>query len=124
MWPYTEITREDFERIKDHIEEIMVAHGAVPIDVDLPYEQGSTSYSEDQIVEWKSNRKVYKFKDLYYRIDEVCFKKPSIVAEIGDYDELMKNIMEDADPFPYDLTDQEFEDEVSYFLGEKPYPQT
>lgn len=27
MWPYHEITREEFEKIKDHIEEIMIAHG-------------------------------------------------------------------------------------------------
>ena len=30
--------------------------------------------------------------------------------------------MEDAEPFPYDLSWEELDDEVSYFLGEKPYP--
>ncbi len=59
----------------------------------------------------------------YYRIDEVCFdKKPFIVAEVGTQDELMKNTMEDATPFPWDLSEKEMEDEVSFFLGEKPYP--
>lgn len=124
MWEYTDITRDEFERIKDHIEEIMIARGAVVQDVDLPYSQKTaTVHKDSNAVVWESHRKVYKYKDLYYRIDEVCFeKKPFIVAEVGTYDELMKNIMEDADPFPWDLSEEEMENEVSLFLGEKPYP--
>ena len=124
MWKYTDITRDEFERIKDHIEEIMVAHGAVAQEIDLPYSQTATTVQKDSdVIVRKSHRKVYKYKDLYYRIDEVCFdKKPFIVAEIGTQDELMKNTMEDATPFPWDLSEEEMEDEVSFFLGEKPYP--
>ena len=121
MWKYTEITRDEFEKIKDHIEEIMVAHGAVAQDIDLPYFQKTTTFDAkcDPTV-WEVTRKAYKYKDKYYRIDEVLFaKKPFIVPEIGTYDELMTNAMEDAEPFPFDLTQQEMEDEVSYFLGEK-----
>ena len=115
MWPYKEISREGFEKVKDHIEEIMVAHGAVPFDIELPYEQITANYIDEKtkIVCQKSRR-----------IDEVCFPdRPFIVAEIGTYEELMNNTMEDADPFPYNLSDEEFEDEVSYFLNEKPYPE-
>lgn len=124
MWKYTDITRDEFERIKDHIEEIMVAHGAVAQEIDLPYSQTATTVQKDSdVIVRESHRKVYKYKDLYYRIDEVCFdKKPFIVAEIGTQDELMKNTMEDATPFPWDLSEEEMEDEVSFFLGEKPYP--
>ncbi len=124
MWTYTDITRDEFERIKDHVEEIMVAHGAVVEDIVLPYSQKTTTVHKDSdAIVCESHRKVYKYKDLYYRIDEVCFdKKPFIVAEVGTYDELMKNTMEDADPFPWDLSEEEMEDEVSFFLGEKPYP--
>ncbi len=124
MWKYTDITRDEFERIKDHIEDIMVAHGAVAQEIDLPYSQTATTVQKDSdVIVRKSHRKVYKYKDLYYRIDEVCFdKKPFIVAEIGTQDELMKNTMEDATPFPWDLSEEEMEDEVSFFLGEKLYP--
>lgn len=124
MWKYTDITRDEFERIKDHIEEIMVAHGAVAQEIDLPYSQTATTVQKDSdVIVRESHRKVYKYKDLYYRIDEVCFdKKPFIVAEVGTQDELMKNTMEDATPFPWDLSEEEMEDEVSFFLGEKPYP--
>ena len=124
MWPYKEITREDFERIKDYIESIMIAHGAIALDVDLPYDQKSTSVSGDWKIEWTGYRKTYQYKDLYYRVDEVCFPgKPSIVIELGTYDELMKNIMEDGPAFPYDLSEEEFDDEISYLFGEKPYPE-
>ncbi len=124
MWKYTDITRDEFERIKDHIEEIMVAHGAVAQEIDLPYSQTATTVQKDSdVIVRESHRKVYKYKDLYYRIDEVCFdKKPFIVAEIGTQDELMKNTMEDVTPFPWDLSEEEMEDEVSFFLGEKLYP--
>ena len=95
MWKYTDITRDEFERIKDHIEEIMVAHGAVAQEIDLPYSQTATTIQKDSdVIVRESHRKVYKYKDLYYRIDEVCFdKKPFIVAEVGTQDELMKNTM-------------------------------
>ena len=38
-------------------------------------------------------------------------------------DELMNNIMEDMDPFPYDLSDAELLNEVKCSLGIKPYPE-
>ena len=106
------------------IEEIMVAHGTVVQDIDLPYfQQTVTVHKDSDAIAWESHRKVNKYKDLYYRIDKVCFdKKPFIVAELGTYDELMKNIMEDADPFPWDLSEEELEDEVLFFLGERPHP--
>ena len=125
MWPYKEISREGFEKVKDHIEEIMVAHGAVPFDIELPYEQITANYIDEKTkIVCQKSRRIYRFNDLYYRLDEVCFPdRPFIVAEIGTYEELMNNTMEDADPFPYNLSDEEFEDEVSYFLNEKPYPE-
>ncbi|MCR4722917.1 MAG: hypothetical protein K5629_04000 [Eubacteriales bacterium] len=124
MWKYADITRDEFEKIKDHVEDIMVAHGAVVQDMDLPYSRKTTTVHRDSnAIVWESHRKVYKYNELYYRIDELCFdEKPYIVAEVGTYDELMKNTMEDADPFPWDLSKEEMENEVSFFLGEKPYP--
>ena len=43
--------------------------------------------------------------------------------EYGTYDELIHNIMEDLDPFPYDLTEAELLKEVKYSLGIEPYPE-
>lgn len=124
MWFYKDISREDFEKIKDRIEEIMIAHGAVVADIESSCNQGTiTLNTGSDDVFWEDNRRFFKFRDLYYRLDEVCFpEKPFIVAEVGAYEEVMNNTMEDADPFPYDLSEEKLDNEVSYFLGEKPYP--
>jgi len=50
--------------------------------------------------------------------------KPFIVIECGTYDVLMKNVMEDADPFPYDLTEDELLNEVKYSLRMESYPKS
>ena len=72
----------------------------------------------------RSERSVFTYKGLFFRVDEVFFsQKPFIVIECGDLDELMNNIMEDAEPFPYDLSYEELCDEVKYSLGIEPYPQ-
>ena len=47
------------------IDEIMVAHGAVVQDIDLPYSQQTTTvHKESDAISWESHRKVYKYKDL------------------------------------------------------------
>lgn len=48
----------------------------------------------------------------------MCFSdKPFIVIECGTYDELVNDVMEDAEPFPYDLTEDKLLNEVKYSLG-------
>ncbi|MBR4610947.1 MAG: hypothetical protein IKO38_10965 [Erysipelotrichaceae bacterium] len=120
MWPYKEISRKDFESIKDHIEELMIARGAEPFDIELPYAPTTTSLIGDDIdITYEGYRRAFKYGEWYYRVDEVCFpEKPFIVFEFGTYDDLMNNTMEDIDPFPYDLDDKELEKEVSYAFME------
>ena len=90
----------------------------------LPYEVKTTSYLDDFEETHRSERSVFTYKGLFFRVDEVFFsQKPFIVIECGDLDELMNNIMEDAEPFPYDLSYEELCDEVKYSLGIEPYPQ-
>lgn len=122
MWNYESVTREQFESVKDRVEELLIECGAEKTDIKVPYEQKTTSYSGDNTIEHISHRASFKFGDDYYRVDEVCFsKKPSIVLECGSYDELMKNIMEDMDPFPYDLSEQDLCLEVQVALRLKDY---
>ncbi|MCM1188665.1 MAG: hypothetical protein NC541_05170 [bacterium] len=124
MWKYECVTRHEFELIKDKIEKFIVLLGGNEVSVDLPYTQRTVSHSGTDIVENISVRPVFEYKERYYRVDEVCFSgKPFIVIECGTYDELMKNIMEDADPFPYDLTEDELLNEVKYSLGIEAYPK-
>ncbi len=124
MWIYECVTREEFESIKDKVEKFIVMLGGNEVSVDLPYEQRTRSYSGNDIVENISTRSAYEYMGQYYRVDEVCFSgKPFIVIECGTYDELINNGMEDADPFPYDLTEDELLKEVKYTLRIEPYPE-
>lgn len=124
MWKYDCITRKDFESIKDRIEELIVSLGGKKTFIDLPYAQKTTSIFGSHTIVNISTRPVFEYNKHYYRVSEVCFpEKPFIVIECGTYDELIKNIMEDADPFPYDLTDNQLMNETKYSLGIVPYPK-
>lgn len=124
MWWYEDVSRADFEAVKDTIEQIMLQLGASKYEIRLPYEAKTTSCSDDFEEMHRSERSVFTYKGLFFRVDEVLFsQKPFIVIESGDLDELMNNIMDDAEPFPYDLSYEELCDEVKYSLGIKPYPQ-
>lgn len=124
MWIYECVTREKFESIKDKVEKFIVMLGGNEVSVDLPYEQRTLSHSGKDIVENISTRSTYEYMGQYYRVDEVCFSdKPFIVIECGTYDELINNVMEDADPFPYDLTEDELLKEVKCTLRIEPYPK-
>ena len=94
--------------------------------IDTGYLDRTQSYSGpgySQIVSNVSDRDVFLFKGKYYRVEEICFTKPLIVIEAGTLDDLMKNGMEDTDPFPYDLNKEEIVQEVRYALGIDPYPK-
>lgn len=126
MWKYKDVTREEFERDKDRVEEFIVSLGGKIIDVHLPYEQvtKTISHTGENIIENISLRPVFEYSGKFFRVDEVCFRnKQFIVIECGTYNEVMNNVMEDADPFPYDLPDDELMNEVRYSLGIMPYPK-
>lgn len=125
MWFYDNVSRDEFEKKKDYVEQIMCELGAVKLSINLPYQQKTTTYSGEFEETHYSERSVFKFNNEYFRVDEfICSDKPYIVIECGTYDELMNNMMEDADPFPYDLPDDEIKNEVKYSLEIEPYPST
>jgi hypothetical protein len=122
MWPYKEISRAEFELIKDKVERTILRLGGIVCDVPLPYTDITTSIHAGTEVSFTSNSPTYWYNGCYYHVSEVCFSKPFVVIECGDYDDLIHNRMEDADPFPYDLPDALLENEVKYSLGILPYP--
>ena len=126
MWPYSIVSRKEFERKKDYVETILRDLGCEVVTMKLPYEQRTTSYTSDIAATWFSQRSIYKYGKHYYRIDEVLFgKRPFIVLECAKtWDEVIQNRMEDADPFPFDLPDEEMIKEVKYSLGIEPYPDS
>ncbi len=122
MWIYESVTRQEFESIKDIVEKYIMTLGGNKVSIALPYEQRTRSYIGNDFVENISTRSAFEYKGEYYRVDEVCFpNKPFIVIECGTYDELINNVMNDSDPFPYDLTEDELQKEVKYSLKIEPY---
>ncbi|MGN0496886.1 MAG: hypothetical protein ACI4GW_11720 [Lachnospiraceae bacterium] len=117
MWPYEQISREEFEKVKDKVEQFMLSFGAEKLDLDIPYNQTTTSYCADNVIKSTIGSLVFKYMDNYFRVDEVCFAvKPFIVFEFGTYDDVMRNTMDDLSPFPYDLSDEEIINEVKVAL--------
>lgn len=116
MWFYDNVTREEFKKRKDYVEKVMLELGAIKFKVQLPYEQKTTTYSTNGNEDiWYSKRKAYVYNDKYFRVDEVLFEdKPFIVLECGTLQELMNNTMEDLDPFPYDLENDEIRNGIKY----------
>lgn len=62
-------------------------------------------------------KNIWKFREEYVRVDRVYFsEKPFIVLEFSKKKE---GPYEDADPFPYDMPDVDFEQEIRFSLGIK-----
>ncbi|MDE6728871.1 MAG: hypothetical protein K2J80_13195 [Oscillospiraceae bacterium] len=124
MWSYKAVSREDFEKRKDLVEQIMRELGCEVAEFALPNARKTTSIVAAREETWFSQRPLYKFRNGFYRIDEVLFpEKPFIVLEFAETEDSVKmNAMEDLDPFPYDLSDDDMINEVKYSLGIEPYP--
>lgn len=118
MWIYDNVTRDDFEKRKAFVEQIILNSGGKPVDIELSYERKTTSVTDSFSETHYSDRTIFIFNNEYFRVDEVLFKsKPFIVLEYGTYKDLINNTMEDSDPIPFDLSDNEITDEIKYLLG-------
>ena len=123
MWPYSNITREEFEQKKDEIERIIIALGGTPTTLKFSYENKTTSIHDGTSIVNISNRCIYEFKGAYFTVGEVCFSRPMIVIECAEYEDVMYNRWEDAEPFPVELSHDELVNEVKYSMGILPYPE-
>lgn len=105
MWSYKDILQGDYEKAANFVESIIEKLGAVCV-----------GESEEA-----APRKIWKFRNEYVRVDRICFpEKPFIVLEFSDQ---IEGFYEDADPFPYDLPENELVLEAKYALGILPYPE-
>ena len=118
MWKYTCITRQRFEEIKDKTEQYILSLGGNKAEVTVPYRPTAPNDGTAR------PRPLFAYGGQYYRVGQVLFPdKPFIVIECGSYDEAMNNVMEDIEPFPYDLSEDALFNEVKYALGIEPYPR-
>ena len=106
MWKYDFVTEQELEDVMKKVEGFIAAVGGKEVEADFNYKLR------------RPLQKVFEYNGRYYGVDSIRFDtKPFIVIECGTYDELLNNIMEDADPFPYDLTDDQLQKEVKLSLG-------
>ncbi len=65
--------------------------------------------------------RVYQYNDEFFWIENHFLPdKTFLVFSFGD---AIDTIFEDAEPFPYDLSEEELKAEVRYSLGIEPYPK-
>lgn len=75
MWNYDFVTREEFERVKDKVENYIIMLGGKICPVEVPYIQRETSYSRGNVIEHISTRRIFEFEGNFYRVAEMCKKK-------------------------------------------------
>jgi len=118
MWIYDNHSEEEYKKIMKRVEEIAVELGAEF--VCTRKDKFTTNIGDTQIVE-EPELNVYKYNDEFFEVEShYQSDRPFIVVSFGDAPE---TIFEDADPFPYNLPDEELIQEVKHSLGIEAYPE-
>lgn len=117
-WPYEDHSEEDYYNAVDFVEKYAEALGAKLI---CTKEEKFNTYSGAGHILEVNEMRIYQYKDEYFWIeDHFLEEKPFMVFSFGD---TIDTIFEDAEPFPYDLSEEELKAEVRYSLGIEPYPK-
>lgn len=114
LWKYgIHPSKRTVEERLSFVEDIFIELGAVRTDL-----------NKDHRVRF-NEREVFEYKGEYYQVDVIGFdEKPYIVIEWIDDMELADNgVLEDVEPFPYDLSDEEIVQEIRFALGIEPYSE-
>ncbi len=113
QWPYSHISKSEFLAQIVAVEKILQKYGSEYVKDSC--EKNTWILSSDTSYNAKLQKHIWKRKDNYIRVDSVYFpEKPFLVLEFSEHQE---GPYEDADPFPYDLSDEELEQEIRYSLG-------
>ncbi len=118
MWPYKNHSEDDYKRAVKYVEETAMKCGAIPVSVSNDH---FSAYSGEWVSEIDAEMRVFKYNDCYFRVEPYLLpNNPLMVLSFGDS---IETTYEDADPFPYDLSEKELEQEVRYSLGIDEYPK-
>ena len=118
MWPYSNHSEEDYYKAIEFVENYALSLGAEYV---CTKEERFSAFSGDKEIVEESKTKVYKYGDDYYWIEHHFLADcPYIVFSFGD---TIETIFDDADPFPYNLTEEDLKAEVRYSLGIEKYPR-
>lgn len=119
MWPYRDHDEEEYNRVLRFVEEYAVSLGAELVG---SKEETFTTFAGDLQVRETLDMRIYRFGDEYYWVEHHFLPdRPFMVFSFGDSVETVGS--DDAEPFPYDLTEEEQKAEVRYSLGLEAYPE-
>ena len=118
VWKYENHSEQDYIKALKRVEGIAQKLGAVYVKTK---KEKYTTYIGEEIVNEVLDENIYMYKDQYFRVERFHTDScPFIVLSFGDTED---TTFEDADPFPYNLPDEELVNEVKYSLGIEPYPK-
>ena len=112
MWPYDDHNETNYNKALEFVENYSVSLGAQFI---CTKEEKFTTFVDNKTITEVSSMNVFKYKDDYFWVEPHFLPdKPFMVFSFGD---TIENIFEDADPFPYDLSEEDLKYEVRCSLG-------
>ena len=112
-WPYSCVNKADFLARIISVEKILQKYGTEYIKDFC--EKGKWILSDGSYAYETIQKHIWKRENEYIRVDRINFsEKPFLVLEFA---ECKEGPYEDADPFPYDLSDTELEQEIRSSLG-------
>ena len=119
MWPYKHHAEEDYNRVITFVQDYAVSLGAKLM---VSKEEKFTTYAGDKYISESLYMNIYQFDNYYFWIEHHFLSdRPFIVFSFGNSIETVGE--EDAEPFPYDLPEEELKAEVRYSLGLEKYPK-
>ena len=117
MWPYKNHSEEQYNKTIGFLENYALSLGAEFVCIK---EEKFTTFSGNNTITKVVEMKVFKFGDEYFLLEDRFLPDcPYIVFSFVD---AIDTIFEDAEPFPYNLSEDELKAEVRYSLGIEKYP--
>lgn len=119
MWPYEDHDEAEYNRVIKFVEEYAISLGARLVG---SKEETFTTYAGDKCIREIREMNIYQFGVEYFGIEHHFTSDcPFIVLSFGDSIDMVGS--DDAEPFPYDLAEEELKAEVRYSLGLEEYPK-
>ena len=118
MWPYKNHSEEQYNKTIRFLEDYALSLGAEFVCIK---KEKFTTISGNNTIVKEVEMKVLKFETEYFWLEDHFLPDcPFIVFSFGD---TIDTIFDDAEPFPYNLSEDELKTEVRYSLGIEKYPK-
>ena len=118
VWPYDDHSEEEYLKVIQFVEDYVVSLGTEYV---CTKEEKFTTVADDETITEVLKLRVFKYGEEYFWVEHHFLPDcPCVVFSFGD---IIDNIFDDAEPFPYDLPEDELKAEVRYSLGIEKYPK-